>query len=114
MTGSSFASQKAAMSSAACALHLPPPTITSGRSAWSSRSRSCSSSSWPGCVCTGRYGPGSATSTSSTSMSSGSASTTGPGLPAVATLKARASSSGIRSAVSICATHFAIELNIRR
>ena len=47
-------------------------------------------------------------------MSSGSASTTGPGLPAVATEKARASSSGIRSALSICTTHFAIELNMRR
>ena len=42
-------------------------------------------------------------------MSSGSATTTGPGRPDVATAKARAMSSGTRSARSICVTHFAIE-----
>ena len=41
-------------------------------------------------------------------MSSGSASTTGPGRPAVATRNARETSSGMRSALSICATHLAI------
>jgi hypothetical protein len=40
-------------------------------------------------------------------MSSGSASTTGPGRPEVATANARAMSSGIRSASSICAAHLA-------
>ncbi len=47
-------------------------------------------------------------------MSSGRASTTGPGRPEVATWKARETISGIRSARSICATHFAIGPNIWR
>ncbi|CFE04113.1 Uncharacterised protein [Bordetella pertussis] len=48
------------------------------------------------------------------SVSSGSASTTGPGRPLVATAKARAMNSGIRSVRSICATHLAIWPNMRR
>ena len=47
-------------------------------------------------------------------MSSGSASTTGPGRPAHAVVNARATYSGIRSARSIWATHFAICPNTRR
>ena len=46
--------------------------------------------------------------TRAASMSSGSASTTGPGRPAHAVVNARATSSGIRSTRSICATHLAI------
>ena len=57
----------------------------------------------------GRCGAASGTSTSDASMSSGSATTTGPGRPDVATAKARAMSSGTRSARSICVTHLAIE-----
>ncbi len=50
----------------------------------------------------------------STSMSSGSAITTGPGRPAVATWKARAISSGRRSALSISVTHLAMVPNTAR
>ena len=62
-------------------------------------------------ACAAAYGDASATSARSTSMSSGTASTTGPGRPDVAVRKARATSSGSRSASSTCATHFVSEPN---
>ena len=56
----------------------------------------------------------SATAAVPTSMSSGSASTTGPLRPDVAQWNAWLMYSGVRSARSIEATHFAIGPNIRR
>ena len=59
-------------------------------------------------------GPMSGTSTSVFCISSEMATTTGPGRPLRATSKARAISSGMRAASSICVTHFASGANIRR
>ena len=56
----------------------------------------------------------SATSTMSFCISSDSAITTGPGRPDMATSTAWATISGMRLASSICVTHFASGLNIRR
>ncbi len=47
-------------------------------------------------------------------MSSGRAITTGPGRPPTARWKAWLTSSGMRAASSICATHLAIGPNMRR
>ena len=64
-----------------------------------------------GAVSAGSTRGASATSAISVSMSSGSEITTGPGLPCIATRNARATSSGMRSALSISTTHLAIEPN---
>ena len=56
----------------------------------------------------------SATRASSERVSSGRASTTGPGRPDMATAQARPMNSGMRSALSIWATHLAIGPNIWR
>ena len=56
----------------------------------------------------------SGTSTMSFCISSESAITTGPGRPEIATSTACATISGMRFAWSICVTHLASGLNIRR
>ena len=71
-------------------------------------------SSAPGLGCTTWNAGASGASLEAASMSSGSASTTGPGRPAQAVVNARATSSGIRSTRSICATHLLKGPNIRR
>ncbi len=108
------ASHQAATALPVPALHGWPPTIASGRSAPSSSARARASSAAPGAACAAAYGDASGTSAVSARTSSGSASTTGPGRPEVATRKARAVSSGMRSTWSTCATHFASGPNMRR
>ena len=100
------------MSSAPCGVQPPPPTIASGRSDAVSNSRMRARACGAGPDAARTTGAASGASVASTSMSSGSASTTGPGRPPRAVSKARATSSGMRSARSISNTHLARRPNI--
>ena len=92
--------------------HFDPPTMQKGRLASAilpTISRTTLTSA-PWVTSTTAFA--SITSQSAAKISSGSAKTTGPGRPEHATLKALAIYSGIRSARSISATHFASGSNI--
>ena len=90
------------------AFQSAPPMIATGLVASFNRSNSAPIAPAQGGWAIGAIFGRSIASTSSRSMSSGSASTTGPGRPAVATRKARATYSGMRRASSIRAAHLAI------
>lgn len=85
--------------------------MTSGALALASIALTCSISAGAGQLTAGSMRMASATAAVSVSMFSGSAITTGPGRPCMATRKARATSSGMRSGRSISTAHFAMEPN---
>ena len=113
-TGRPWAAAKSAAASAVAWLQPGPPMTISGALAAASISPTFATSAAAGAATGGVQGFRSATRACSERVSSGRASTTGPGRPDMATAQARPMNSGIRSALSIWATHLAMGPNIWR